>query len=174
MAVLELKFFPAEVLRTPTQPVSTFDDDLATVAQDMAETMYMENGIGLAANQVGLSIQMLVMDVPDEENPSVSRLKTLINPSVVESAGEIIWDEGCLSFPGLSIPVKRAESVTVAYQDPSGAKHQETVHGLEAICLQHEMDHLAGITFIDYLIPLKRKLALRELKKNLDEMGVTP
>ena len=74
MAVLELKYFPAEVLRTPTQKVSTFDDTITTIAQDMAETMYMENGIGLAANQVGLSIQMLVMDVPDEESPTTSRL----------------------------------------------------------------------------------------------------
>ena len=173
MAVLELKYFPAEVLRTPTQKVSTFDDTITTIAQDMAETMYMENGIGLAANQVGLSIQMLVMDVPDEESPTTSRLKVLVNPSIVESTGEVIWDEGCLSFPGLSIPVKRAESVTVSYSDPEGALHEETMNGLEAICLQHEMDHLAGITFIDYLSPLKRKLALRELKKNLAEMGAS-
>ena len=172
MAVLELRFFPDEVLRTPTEKIEHFDEGVAKVAADMAETMYMENGIGLAANQVGLSIQMLVMDVPSEENPTASRLKTLINPELVESSGEIMWDEGCLSFPGLSVPVRRAETVTVSYLQPNGERQQETMTGLEAICLQHEMDHLAGITFIDYLSPLKRKLALRELKKNLADLGV--
>ena len=159
--------------RTPTVEVTEFDAALAKTAADMAETMYMENGIGLAANQVGLSVQMLVMDVPDEESPTVSRLKVLINPKVVASEGEVIWDEGCLSFPGLSIPVKRAAHVTVSYSSPDGETHEESMEGLEAICLQHEMDHLAGITFIDYLSPLKRKLALRDLKKNLTDMGVT-
>jgi len=172
MAVLQLKYYPAEVLRTKTETVTAFDDELATTAQDMAETMYMENGIGLAANQVGLLVQMLVMDVPDEENPTASRLKVLVNPNLLESEGEIVWDEGCLSFPGITVPVKRASTVRVEYFDPSGERHEETMHGLEAVCLQHEMDHLAGVTFIEYLSPLKRKLALRELKRNLAEMGV--
>ncbi|MEC8023720.1 MAG: peptide deformylase [Myxococcota bacterium] len=167
MAVLELKIFPADILRSPTDKVTDFDEALAKTAADMAETMYMENGIGLAANQVGLSMQMLVMDVPDEENPTASRLKTIINPEILESKGEVTWDEGCLSFPGLSVPVNRAETVVVRYFDAKGERHEEAMDGLEAICLQHEMDHLAGITFIDYLSPLKRKLALRELKKNL-------
>lgn len=173
MAVLELKYFPADVLRTKTAPVVDFDEALAKTVDDMAETMYVEEGIGLAANQVGISKQMFVMDVPIMDGDKrTSDLRAIINPEIIDRSGEIIWQEGCLSFPGIHADVKRAARVVVRYQNVSGDWVEMEAEGLAAVCIQHEMDHLAGITFVEYLSPLKRKLVLRELKKTLAEMGV--
>ncbi|MFT7622906.1 MAG: peptide deformylase [Myxococcota bacterium] len=166
MAVMQLQFWPAEVLRTRAAEVTEFGPELAKVLEDMAETMYVENGIGLAAPQVGLSQRMIVIDVPEDEERSAN-LRLLVNPEIVESVGTTLYDEGCLSFPGVNIEVKRAQQVTVKYQDAMGTEHTIEADGLEAICLQHELDHLNGINFVDYLSPLKRKLVLRELKKTL-------
>lgn len=168
MAVLPLQIWPAEVLRRQAEPVGDdeFGDALAQTLDDMAETMYVENGIGLAAPQVAISKRMLVMDVPmgDDRKPD---LKALVNPEIVESQGTIVYEEGCLSFPGLTADVKRHGWIRVAYRDAWGKAADMVCEGLEAVCLQHEMDHLDGINFVDHLSPLKRKLLLRELKKNL-------
>ncbi|MFT5435270.1 MAG: peptide deformylase, partial [Myxococcota bacterium] len=112
MAVLELKYFPADVLKTKTAAITQFGTELAKIADDMAETMYVEEGIGLAANQVGLSLAMFVMDIPQPQGEGegakrVSDLRTFINPELLEKSGEIIWQEGCLSVPGVDADVKR-------------------------------------------------------------------
>ncbi len=171
MAVMQLQYWPAEVLRQKAEPVTEFGDELKKTLEDMAETMYVESGIGLAAPQVGVSLRMIVIDVPkgEERKPD---LKALVNPVIVEKSGEIIWEEGCLSFPGITADVTRAAHLTVEFQDYTGAKYTMQVEGLEAVCVQHELDHLNGVNFVDYLSPLKRKLLLRELKRNLSEMGV--
>jgi len=173
MSALELQFWPAEVLRTPAKPVTEFDDELRKLLVDMAETMYLERGIGLAAPQVAISKRILVMDVPSEDSEE-SNLVSLINPEIVATEGEIWWDEGCLSFPGVTVEVKRHERVQMRYQDQDGAWQEMDASGLTSICLQHELDHLNGVTFVDYLSPLKRKLVLRDLKKTLVELGVNP
>lgn len=173
MATLELKYYPAESLLQKAEPVTVFDDALRQTLEDMAETMYVERGIGLAAPQVGLSKRIFVMDVPgeDEDTPG-SGLLALINPEIVAKEGTILWEEGCLSFPSITAEVKRAQKLTLRYQDAFGAWQEREAEELEAVCIQHELDHLNGVTFVDYLSPLKRKLLLRELRKKLADMGV--
>lgn len=171
MAVMDLQYWPADVLRRKAEPVTEFGPELARVLEDMAETMYVERGIGLAAPQVGLSRRMLVMDIPKGEERN-SELRMLVNPTIVEKSGVILWEEGCLSFPGITAEVKRSARVTVRYQDADGRWQELIADGLEAVCVQHELDHLDGVTFLDYLSPLKRKLLLRDLKKHLAEIGV--
>ena len=172
MAVLALRYFPDDILRIKTTPITEFGDALRKFVADMAETMYAENGIGLAANQVGVSRRVVVMDVPRSEEDRSPNFKAYINPEIVERSGIQFFDEGCLSFPGITAEVKRALGITVRYHDATGAVHEDRVTGLESVCVQHELDHLEGITFVDYLSPLKRRLLLRDLKKNLAELGV--
>ena len=170
MALLTLHFWPEDVLRTPASPVTEFGPALQKTLEDMAETMYVERGIGLAAPQVGLSKRMIVIDVPSEDG--TANLRALVNPVIVSREGTIVWEEGCLSFPGLVADVTRANKVRVRFQDSAGTERELDAEGLEAVCLQHECDHLDGITFVEYLSPLKRKLLLRDLKKNLAEREV--
>ncbi len=172
MAVLPIRYFPDDVLRQKCAPVTTFDESLRRYVADMAETMYAENGIGLASNQVGQTKRLLVMDVPRSTQDKSPNFKAIINPEITERTGVQVFEEGCLSFPGITADVKRALFVTVKYQDISGVEHSERLTGLEAVCLQHELDHLEGVTFVDYLSPLKRRLLLRDLKKNLADLGV--
>lgn len=179
MSVLTLHYYPDDVLRRRCEPVEVFDAQLARFVEDMFETMYAENGIGLAANQVGASRRVLVMDVPVEREPGAkdappSNRRALINPEIVSRVGQQSYEEGCLSFPGLAATVKRARDVVVRYQDATGAWHEAMFTGLESVCFQHELDHLEGITFVDYLSPLKRRLLLRDLRKTLAERGLGP
>ena len=173
MSLLELQYWPAEVLRTVASPVTEFDEALLTTLEDMAETMYVERGIGLAAPQVGISKRMIVIDVPTEDE-EVVHLQALVNPEIIEGNGELPWEEGCLSFPGLTVEVVRKETIKVRFQDHEGTWHEMEASGLKSVCIQHELDHLNGVNFIDHVSPLKRKLLLRELKKNLTELGVEP
>jgi peptide deformylase len=172
MAVLQLQFWPAEILRVKAEPIadSQFTPELVATLENMAETMYTENGIGLAAPQVGISKRMIVIDVPEGEERN-SRLRALVNPRIVEKSGTIIWEEGCLSFPGVTADVTRAAQIRIQYRNPLGEAQELVAEDLEAVCIQHEVDHLDGINFVDYLSPLKRKLLLRDLKKYLAEMG---
>ncbi len=173
MATLELKYYPAAILKRKAEPVVDFDEGLQKTIEDMAETMYVENGIGLAAPQVGISKRLFVMDVPpNAEGEDGTGLVALINPEIIASEGTIVWEEGCLSFPTMVAEVKRAHTLTVRYQNPAGEWCERDASELEAVCIQHEQDHLNGVTFVDYLSPLKRTLLLRDLKKKLTEMGV--
>lgn len=164
MAVREIRFFPDPVLTTPAKPVEAITPEIETLIDDMAETMYVGDGVGLAAPQVGVSLRVLVMDVApaDEQGPN---LMALVNPEVVAKEGEITWEEGCLSFPELIVDIKRAEKVTVRALSREGDTVEVMAEGLAAVCLQHEIDHLDGVVFVDRVSALKRRLALREYRK---------
>jgi peptide deformylase len=161
MATLEILEFPDPRLRTHAKAVDTFDDALGTLIDDMLETMRHANGIGLAATQVNRHLQLLVLDVSEQRNDP----RVYVNPAIVESEGTQVCEEGCLSVPGIYANVKRAEKVRVEAQDRHGIVFQEDVEGLHAVCLQHEMDHLQGKLFVDYLSPLKRQIVKKKLDK---------
>ncbi len=172
MAVLEVVTFPHPVLKQKCAAVTRFDAELHQFLDDMAQTMQGADGIGLAANQVGVAQRVFLMDVPTNRGSGEKDVKTtgrieVINPKIVSLRGEMKYEEGCLSFPGMSEFVTRAAEVDLEYQDRTGAVQRLTAKGLVAVCIQHELDHLDGITFIDRLSPFKRKIALREyLRQN--------
>jgi len=141
--------------------VVDFDEDLKKLVADMTETMYAARGIGLAATQVNVHKRLLVLDVSEmQDQPRV-----YINPQIVDSSGEQVYEEGCLSVPGIYADVKRAEKVTVRAQNVDGSTFEEQLDGLHAVCVQHEMDHLIGRLFVDYLSPLKRNMVRKKLEK---------
>jgi peptide deformylase len=161
MAKLEILEFPDPRLRTRAKRVEAFDAALGQLVDDMVETMYAANGIGLAATQVNRHQRLLVLDVSDEQdNP-----KVYINPKIVDEEGAQVCEEGCLSVPGIYANVKRAEKVRVEAQDRHGVTFHEDAEGIHAVCLQHEMDHLEGKLFVDYLSPLKRQMVRKKLEK---------
>ncbi|HET6565606.1 MAG TPA: peptide deformylase [Xanthomonadales bacterium] len=161
MATLEILEFPDPRLRTVAKAVTEYGPALQQLARDMTETMYAENGIGLAATQVNVHKQLLVLDVSESRD----QLKVYVNPEILSSNGEQNCEEGCLSVPGVYAEVKRAEKVRVRAFDVSGKAFEEELEGLHAICLQHEMDHLQGKLFVDYLSPLKRQMVRKKLEK---------
>jgi peptide deformylase len=161
MAKLEILEFPDPRLRTVAKPVTVFDDELGQLIDDMIETMYSAQGIGLAATQVDKHWRLLVLDVSEtQDNPRV-----YINPEVLEANGSETCEEGCLSVPGIYAEVSRAEKVLVSARDRQGNTFQEELDGMHAICLQHEIDHLDGKLFVDYLSPLKRRMVTKKLEK---------
>jgi peptide deformylase len=164
MALLKIHTYPDPILREECVPVVEFDGALKQLAADMAETMYASDGIGLAAPQVGIPKAFIVLDVASPEERGKEVL-SLANPSVVASEGTIEFEEGCLSLPELTVPMKRSASVTVAAQDLDGKAIEVQAEGLLAIALQHEIDHLHGRLLVDYLSPLKRPGVVRKLKK---------
>lgn len=162
MAKLEIIQYPNPVLAAKAEPVAVFDEALKELAADMAETMYDAPGVGLAAPQVGVLKRLIVVDVTEEKNG----LYALANPKVVWQGGEIVdHEEGCLSLKGLYEHVKRPDAVRVEAQDLEGKPVQIEATGLLAICLQHEIDHLDGIVFIDHLSRLKKERACTKLRK---------
>lgn len=162
MAILDIVLHPHKALYTPAKAVDTFDESLHTLLDAMAETMYAANGVGLAANQVNVLQRVTVIDIGSEEDP---QLVELVNPEIVDRSGQITWEEGCLSFPQVYEKVKRANHVTVRYQDRHGKAQEISGEELLAVALQHEIDHLDGICFIDRMGPMKRKLALKEFAR---------
>jgi peptide deformylase len=161
MAKLEILEYPDERLRTVANPVERFDDELRQLVGDMLETMYDAQGIGLAATQVDVHQRVLVLDISEtRDSPRV-----YINPQIVESEGSETCEEGCLSVPGIYAEVERADRIRVVASDPEGQLFEEELDGLHAICLQHEMDHLKGKLFVDYLSPLKRRMVTKKLEK---------
>jgi peptide deformylase len=163
MAILPILHYPNERLKIKATPVSVFDVKLRQLIQDMAETMYKNNGLGLAANQVDVQLQIFIMDLAREGEPR--RLKTFINPQISALMGEEYHEEGCLSVPGIFEKVKRATQITVNYQDEHGTMHTHSCSGLEAICIQHEIDHLNGKVFVEYLSTLKQNFIKKKMKK---------
>ncbi len=161
MAILEILVYPDERLRTIAKPVESVDEPIRQLVDDMLETMYDANGIGLAATQVDVHKQVIVMDLSEERNePWV-----LINPKIIESDGEQVYDEGCLSIPEYYAPVKRAEKIKISALDREGEIYELEAEGLQAVCIQHEMDHLAGKVFVDYLSRLKQDRVRKKLSK---------
>jgi peptide deformylase len=162
MSTLEILEFPDPRLRTVARPVENFDEALGRLVDDMLETMYKANGIGLAATQVNQHIRLLVLDVSeDRDSPRV-----YVNPEILERDGEQVCEEGCLSVPGVYANVKRAEKIWIKAQDRNGNHFEEELSELHAVCLQHEMDHLQGRLFVDYLSPLKRSMVKKKLEKS--------
>ena len=154
---------PNPVLARKAQPVTEVNDTIRALARDMAETMYDAPGVGLAAPHVGESLRLIVIDVAGNQEPP--NLITVINPVVVEGAGDVYDEEGCLSVPDYSAPVERFETVTVRGLDLEGHERTWQADGLLAIAFQHEIDHLDGILFIDRISALKRDLYLKKLRK---------
>jgi peptide deformylase len=170
MAKLEILEFPDDRLRTVAKPVERFDDRLRELVRDMIDTMYRAQGIGLAATQVNVHQRLLVLDV--SENQDTPRV--YINPEIVASEGSEVCEEGCLSVPGIYAEVSRAETVRVAAFDAHGQRFEENLDGLHAVCLQHEIDHLNGKLFVDYLSPLKRRMVAKKLEKQRKIAGQRP
>jgi peptide deformylase len=161
MARLEILEFPDPRLRKQAQPVTEFDAALKRLVADMFETMYEAPGIGLAATQVDVHRQLVVLDVSEgKDQPLV-----LINARILEREGEQVYQEGCLSVPGIYADVERAQRIRVAAQDPDGRAFELEAEGLLAVCIQHEMDHLEGKLFVDYLSELKRERLKKKAAK---------
>ncbi|MFC5742408.1 peptide deformylase [Dyella tabacisoli] len=161
MSTLPIIEFPDPRLRTKAEPVRVFDAELKQFVADMFETMYAANGVGLASTQVNVHKQVLVADMSDERNEPLA----LINPEILEKDGSQVYQEGCLSFPGIYADVTRALKVKVKAQDVDGKDIVVEAEGPLAVCIQHEMDHLAGKVFVDYLSPLRRTMLLKRLDK---------
>ena len=161
MAILEVLRFPDERLRTKAQPVNEIDNEIKELAHNMLETMYAESGIGLAATQVNVQKRVVVMDLSEDRQEPLF----LVNPEILASEGTEQMQEGCLSVPDYFDMVERAEKVTFRYQDLEGEQHEVHTDGLLAVCIQHEIDHLNGKLFIDYLSPLKRQRLMKKLEK---------
>jgi peptide deformylase len=167
MALLEILHYPAVALRTRAEPVAAVTAEVRQLVENMAETMYAAPGIGLAANQVGVLLRVFVIDIADEDEPS--DLKVFINPEIIEADGVQTYTEGCLSLPGVSEEIKRAEHIVVRALDADGNSFQLAAEGLLAVAIQHENDHLNGITMIDKVSTLKRKKMQRQVQRAVQE-----
>ena len=165
MAKLTILKYPDPRLYTRARPVDSVDERIRQLISDMAETMYAAPGIGLAATQVDEHIQLLVIDTSETQND----LHVFINPQILAAEGSAEREEGCLSVPGIYDKVSRAERVTVRALDENGVPFELTAEGLLAVCIQHEMDHLLGKVFVQYLSPLKQSRIKNKLKKRLQE-----
>ena len=151
--------YPHPALSTSCTPVTVFDQELEQLSEHMFNIMSEEHGIGLAANQLAILKKMFVMSIDDKK-------LVIINPEIIQYSKEhVLFEEGCLSFPGIRQEIKRSRAITLQWQDIHGFFHEETFDGLAAICIQHEMDHLKGITFLDKLSSLKKELAIKKYKK---------
>ena len=163
MAIRTILRYPDKRLRNKALPVTAFDDSLRALVDDMAETMYAAPGVGLAAPQIGVSLRLFVIDIAGEDEPS--DLKVFINPTFTAKQGEIAWEEGCLSFPGIHEEIERAEKVTVRATGLDGKVFELKAEGLLAIAVQHEYDHLDGTLMVDRVSLLKRRMIDRDMKK---------
>lgn len=168
MARLPLVIYPDDILLRRSADIAEIDQALVDFVADMRETMYASNGIGLAAPQVARNIRLMTVDVePDKGGKSFLHL---INPIVVDAYGKTTYEEGCLSFPGLAAEVKRKKQIHVQAYDLSGKLLDFEADGLLAICIQHELDHLNGVTFVDRLSPVQKTLVVRDyLKRRAEE-----
>ena len=178
MAILRILETPDPVLREISTPVENVDDELRALIADMFETMYAAPGIGLAAVQVGVPKRLLVMDLQeppedDEEGEPVKEPRVFINPEILSASdNEVPYNEGCLSVPDQYAEVMRPDRIRARWLDEHGKSHEEELDGLLAVCLQHEMDHLEGVLFIDHLSKLKRDMVLKKLAKARKERGL--
>jgi peptide deformylase len=161
MSTLNILCFPDPKLRQKASPVAVVDDAIRTLVDDMFETMYTAPGIGLAAVQVNVLKRVIVIDISENKD----RPQCFINPQIIESHGDEKMEEGCLSVPGIYEQVSRAKEITVRFLDRDGNTQEMTVEGLLAVCIQHEMDHLDGKLFVDYLSEMKRGRIRKKMEK---------
>ena len=165
MSVLPILIHPDPRLKTKCDPVASFDEKLKKLSEDMLETMYDAPGVGLAAPQVGVMQRVLVMDCTDKEEEEPQPM-VLVNPEITAASEDLnTYQEGCLSIPEQYDDVERPAIVTVKYFDADGAAHEQEFDGLWATCVQHEIDHLDGKLFIDYLSRMKRGMITRKMEK---------
>lgn len=162
MALLDILHYPDERLRTKAQPVSQVDDSIHTLVKDMFETMYAAPGIGLAATQVNVHKQVIVIDISEDRSQPLA----LINPEILTFSGEEETEEGCLSVPGYYEKVVRSSDIEVNALDEQGVMQRFPASGLLAVCIQHEIDHLQGKLFVDYVSKLKRQRIRKKLEKS--------
>jgi peptide deformylase len=167
MAVLKVLSFPDTRLRTKAAPVEVVDDAIRQIMDDMLETMYDAPGIGLAATQVDVHQQIVVIDVSEDGKDPLY----LVNPEIISKSGKEISEEGCLSVPEYYAEVERADNVTVKALGYNGEEYQIEAEGLLAVCIQHELDHLIGKLFVDYLSPLKQQRVRKKLEKLAKQAG---
>ncbi|MDT8448032.1 MAG: peptide deformylase [bacterium] len=167
MALLQVLTYPDPRLKQVAAQVTEFNDPLRQLAADMAEAMYAESGVGLAAPQVGVSLRLFVADCNygGSEEDDDHQWEAYINPVISNGQGHLEMEEGCLSVPEVRATLDRFETLTLDYQDLDGNPHQVEAEGLFALCIQHETDHLEGKLFIDFLPPLRRKMVKNRLKK---------
>lgn len=161
MSILTILEFPDERLRKVATPVEAIDSMRSTLIDDMFETMYESNGIGLAATQIDFHERIIVMDTSEEKDAPFC----LVNPEILEQEGTEVSEEGCLSVPGFFEKVERAEKVVVSALNRDGDAFELSAEGMLAVCIQHEMDHLSGKLFVDYLSPLKRQRIKKKMEK---------
>jgi peptide deformylase len=159
--------YPDPRLKIPGKKVEAVTDDVRRLVDDMAETMYAAPGVGLAATQIGVALQIFVIDTADSDAPS--DLRVFINPEIIERHDAITWNEGCLSFPGITEEIERAARVKVRAQDRDGKWFELEAEGLLAVAIQHEYDHLQGVLMIDHLGPLKKRIVHRKMVKYAEE-----
>ncbi|MES9991755.1 MAG: peptide deformylase [Candidatus Thiodiazotropha sp.] len=162
MAILDILHFPDPRLRNKAKPVVQVDDSIRRLIDDMLETMYQAPGIGLAATQVNVAKRVVVIDLSEEKNEPLC----LVNPEIIEKDGEEQMEEGCLSVPGIYELVKRANQIRIRALDRAGEPFEMEAEGLLAVCIQHELDHLEGKLFVDYLSSLKRQRIRKKLEKD--------
>ena len=165
MALRPIVLYPDPMLLRPTEKVGEVTEEIRTLVADMVETMYAEPGVGLAANQVGVPLRLMVVDVSVGETPG--ELKVLINPEIVHAEGSQIDEEGCLSFPGVTLEIERPHRVTVEARNLDGGRWTLTGEGFMARAICHEIDHLDGRTFLDVVSPLKREMVKRQIRKRI-------
>ena len=172
MAIREIVIYPDEILRKPNSDITVFDENLKQLSEDMFETMYKNEGIGLAGPQIAENKNIVVIDIPEDDGSQGKNKIVLINPKVTKLEGDIVESqEGCLSVPGYNDKVQRYERCTVEYQDLEGNKQIfDNVDGLLAICLQHEIDHLHGKVFVDKLSRLKRERVHKKYAKYVKDL----
>jgi peptide deformylase len=163
MAIREILEYPDPRLREVAKPVAQVTPEITKLCEDMAETMYAAPGVGLAAPQIGVGLRIFVIDIAGEDEPS--ELRVFINPEIFDTEGTQTWNEGCLSFPGVSEEIKRAERVRVRALDAKGKKFELEADGLLAVAIQHETDHLNGVLMIDKVSALKKRMMSKKLAK---------
>jgi peptide deformylase len=167
MAIRTILHYPDKRLRDPGKKIEKVTPEIQQLVDDMAETMYAAPGVGLAATQIGEPYQLFVIDVADQDEPS--ELRVFINPEIIERHDDVTWNEGCLSFPGVTEEIDRAARVKVRAQDREGKWFELEADGLLAVAIQHEYDHLQGVLMIDKVGPLKRRIIDRKMKKRSEE-----
>lgn len=167
MALKKILHYPEPLLKQKSQPVTEFNAELKQLADDMVETMYDAPGVGLAAPQVGELKRLIILDCSAKDEPN--DLIVAVNPEIVAGEGESMEEEGCLSVPGFWASVKRYSKATMRYQDVEGNHCERTGEGLLAVCMQHEIDHLNGVLFVDRLSPLKRSMFKKKYMKMMKE-----
>ena len=170
MSLLTIIEYPDKRLRTLASPIENVDASISTLIDDMFETMYDAPGIGLAATQINFHKQLIILDISEDK----SQPMVFINPQITSKSGNQTYQEGCLSLPGIYADVSRFNQISVSALDRSGQPFSLEAEGLLAVCIQHEMDHLAGKVFVDHLSPLKRALAEKKLAKQRKLNAETP